>query len=373
MNKSTAFIGIGVATIAIMTLLVVLLRPLPSQRVHIQSLITSTSPSESSPPPNHHKAKLLSADQVKGFHKLADQLSAYPRRMNSYEMAYSTITNKIYVNKKDKNADSAIRLYLSLYNLDKVYGDASYGKFETVNEHVDLALYKAENIGTGAKKVLGTTAAAPADEEDSRFMNVLPNIIKTFTQIDLPTANGTGVGGTGGTGGAGMDLGGAVVPPESEVYAIIATCLNNKQVYLDAEQATGVPWYILAAIHYREGSCGPRNSVVSGRGLGDNEPDVVAGIGCSTDDVGPGKPIVRPEGGCMFDTLLNTAIYGGNLLKGKVDGNLNTIENIIKALSRYNGGGNHNCGAGREGVPYTGCPALCEGEDEPYPMNKFDT
>jgi hypothetical protein len=67
--------------------------------------------------------------------------------------------------------------------------------------------------------------------------------------------------------------------------------------------------------------------------------------------------------------MLDSGIYGGNLLKGKVGENLNTFEDLVKALSRYNGGGNSNCG---KGVPYNGCPRLFEGEDDPYALNFFD-
>jgi hypothetical protein len=54
----------------------------------------------------------------------------------------------------------------------------------------------------------------------------------------------------------------------------------------------------------------------------------------------------------------------------KIDGRVpSTFEDAVIALSRYNGGGNHNCG---RGTPYNFCPEDFEGEDDPYPMNYFD-
>ena len=92
--------------------------------------------------------------------------------------------------------------------------------------------------------------------------------------------------------------------------------------YAEAEKQTGVPCEVLAGIHFVEGGNNPNRSLVSGRYLGTPEPDA---------------------GGQIFNSLVETAIYAANHLKGKVGGSINNINTLITALSRYNGGGNSNC------------------------------
>lgn len=148
--------------------------------------------------------------------------------------------------------------------------------------------------------------------------------------------------------------------------ALVQPCVNNKNIYEQAEIITGVPWYVLAGIHYREGSCGANKSLVSGRVLGTNEPDIYGN--CSSQYSGNGIPVPLPGGGCGFYTLLDTAIYAANHLKGKIGKNPSTFPELTMALSRYNGGGNSNCGK----TPYANCPRAHYGEDDTYVMNKFD-
>ena len=122
--------------------------------------------------------------------------------------------------------------------------------------------------------------------------------------------------------------------------------------YAAAEKETGVPCEILAGIHFVEAGNSPDGSLVSGRKLGTPEPDA---------------------GGKIFRSLLETAKYAGDHLKGKVGGNLKDVNTVITALSRYNGGGNSNCQAGYPyPIPYGGCPRAFEGEDDPYPMSFVD-
>jgi hypothetical protein len=127
--------------------------------------------------------------------------------------------------------------------------------------------------------------------------------------------------------------------------------------YAAAEKETGVPCEILAGIHFVEAGNNPEGSLVSGRKLGTPEPDA---------------------GGEVFRSLLETAKYAGDHLKGKVGGNISDAETAITALSRYNGGGNSNCQLGYPyPIPYGGCPRAFEGEDDPYPTsflnNKHDS
>ena len=85
-----------------------------------------------------------------------------------------------------------------------------------------------------------------------------------------------------------------------------------------------MPCEILAGIHFVEAGNNPEGSLVSGRKLGTPEPDA---------------------GGKVFRSLLETAKYAGDHLKGKVGGSLKDAQTAITALSRYNGGGNSNCQA----------------------------
>ncbi|HRN70307.1 MAG TPA: hypothetical protein PLS49_03910, partial [Candidatus Woesebacteria bacterium] len=54
-------------------------------------------------------------------------------------------------------------------------------------------------------------------------------------------------------------------------------------------------------------------------------------------------------------------------LKGKISKIPETHQDLAKALSRYNGGGNSNC---RGGTYYTHCPPAFEGQDDTYVFNK---
>jgi len=148
----------------------------------------------------------------------------------------------------------------------------------------------------------------------------------------------------------------------------IAPCFINRSVYDAAASQTGVSWEILAAIHYNEGTCGTNKSLVSGRTIGTNEPDIVRGGGCSSKISGPGIPVPLPAGGCGFYSLLDSAIYAGNHIKGKIGKIPANFQELAKAFSRYNGGGNSNCGS----TPYPYCPELFEGEDDAYVVNMLD-
>lgn len=157
---------------------------------------------------------------------------------------------------------------------------------------------------------------------------------------------------------------------QGEKTAALDAISANRAVYEKVAAATGVPWQVFAGIHYREGGAGPTKSIVSGREIGANEPDVVDGPGCSASapiGVEDGKPEVSGNQ-CVFSSLADSGIYSGTLLKQKVDGNLNTFEDLVKAMSYYNGGGNSNC----DKTPYTGCPRQFIGEDDTYVMNLFD-
>lgn len=85
--------------------------------------------------------------------------------------------------------------------------------------------------------------------------------------------------------------------------------------YAEAEKATGVPCEVLAGIHFKEG---------------DNNPD---------QDLQSGAPLAGRS-------LTQSAIAAAEELKAKAGGTITTINQLIMALSAYNGGGNSNCQAG---------------------------
>lgn len=84
--------------------------------------------------------------------------------------------------------------------------------------------------------------------------------------------------------------------------------------YTEAEKQTGVPCEVLAGIHYKEG---------------DNNPD---------QDLQSGAPL-------NGRSLTESAIQAAEELKGKAGGDITDLNQLIKALSYYNGGGNSNCQA----------------------------
>ena len=130
---------------------------------------------------------------------------------------------------------------------------------------------------------------------------------------------------------------------------ILENCPKNKSVYLQAQQQTGVPWEVLAGIHYREGTCNPNLSLISGRPIGNPEPD---------------------NAGKTYNSLLATAIAAATELKAKIGGHSpKNFNELISAAQRFHGTGGKNCG---QTSLYKGpCPPP-DGIDDPYPMNFFD-
>ncbi len=131
-------------------------------------------------------------------------------------------------------------------------------------------------------------------------------------------------------------------------------------VYAEAEKQTGVSCVVLAAVHFMEGGNNPCQSLISGRKIGEPEPD---------------------KGGKVYNTLLETAIDAGQELFNKGAYSFdpqtglildNSYENVITALSNYNGGGNSNCRSDPPASDYGHCPAQFTGEDDPYAMSWYD-
>jgi surface antigen len=140
---------------------------------------------------------------------------------------------------------------------------------------------------------------------------------------------------------------------------------------------------VLAAIHNVEtgGSFNPKGSLVSGRIIGDIEPDI--GKVCITRVSAKAKYAVPVETGCGFDSLLNSALYAAEHFKEKMSYAKNIarpgasdFELISAAFALYNGPGNTQC-IGNTPKPetgglYTGCAPKFLFEDHLYPFACFD-
>lgn len=141
------------------------------------------------------------------------------------------------------------------------------------------------------------------------------------------------------------------------------------ETYKQASAETGLPWQVLAGLHFVETGSGPGpdSSLVSGRKIGQAEPDV-SPVKCASGVSGPGIPVPL-GGGCGFSNQLDSAIYAANHLAEKIGKLPSTFPEVVEAMSKYNGGGNANCG---EGLDYGPCPPQFFGEDDPYAMADFD-
>lgn len=175
----------------------------------------------------------------------------------------------------------------------------------------------------------------------------------------------------------------------SSILAAVNKYPENIEAYKIASFASGVSWEALAGLHFVEtgSNPAPSKSLVSGRNIGSVEPDVPIAL-CGKVSVQRGDPIPIGEG-CGFATLLDSAIYAGKHLSGKINRPPQNFEDFVTAMSLYNGGDNANCD---EDVPYsndTNCPnkrvkeisgggpiilraPLFKGEDDPYAMAFFD-
>ncbi|MBI3341772.1 hypothetical protein HY024_01485 [Candidatus Curtissbacteria bacterium] len=138
-----------------------------------------------------------------------------------------------------------------------------------------------------------------------------------------------------------------------------------------AESQTGTPCELLVGLDYVESSWSDSGSFISGRTIGTVETDVPSASACTS----YGGTWNDNPGGCIFRTLEQTAIYAGDHIKDKValiSGQQRPPQNfneMVGAMSYYNGGGNANCG---KGVAYSGpCPPP-DGIDDPYAMSHFD-
>lgn len=166
------------------------------------------------------------------------------------------------------------------------------------------------------------------------------------------------------------------IPPSAgAVSPSIFSRLNAGQVVPAAvygAQKSGVSCELLVGIDYVEASWYDDGSFISGRKIGDPEPDVPSAGSCTAYGGS------WTASGCVFSSLQDTAYYAGDVIKDKMSSprlgygwrppaNYNEM---VGAMSLYNGGGNANCG---EPVPYSGpCPPPL-GIDDPYAVSHFDS
>ena len=126
--------------------------------------------------------------------------------------------------------------------------------------------------------------------------------------------------------------------------------LNPKleEAYAKTSGATGVPCEVLAGIHFEEASsCFTEGS----------SPET-----CSNANGGP----VGEQGG--FQKTVDTAA------KAILRHPINSTQNLITAMSDFNGGGNSNCQTlPGTNIPYGGCPRQFIGEDDPYATHMLDS
>lgn len=114
-----------------------------------------------------------------------------------------------------------------------------------------------------------------------------------------------------------------VINPDkiSDVNAIVNQIKQNKDKYKEVEQLTTIPWYVTAAIHYRESSLNFNKHLHNGDPLTDRTVHVPAG---------------RPLKGNPPFTWQESAVDALKLKSYHTCTDW-SIENLLNLLERYNG------------------------------------
>lgn len=122
---------------------------------------------------------------------------------------------------------------------------------------------------------------------------------------------------------------------EAAVKSNVDLVLKGRETYERVEKVTGVPWYVIGAVHFKEASCNWLACLHNG--------ERIIGTGKKTTIV----PIGRGPFGSWLEAAID-AMNGESLGKTKDW----EIGNLLKCLERYNGTGYLN-GAGKaENSPY---------------------
>lgn len=124
---------------------------------------------------------------------------------------------------------------------------------------------------------------------------------------------------------------------------------NNKGSYLLGEKATGVPWTMLAALHFREGSMNSNRSITNGAqlGSGTNVDGLVVGKTLDEDAVIAAQHFIK----------IANMVYKIDLSKGNL-----TTEEMANAFLAYNRGYLYK----RAGLDYTKSGYVMQGIDQDH-------
>ena len=139
-------------------------------------------------------------------------------------------------------------------------------------------------------------------------------------------------------------------------------------------EKSGVACELLVGIHYIEATWDDTGSFIDGGAISRYYPVETAAMCTNYNGTWGGESL-----GCKIDTLQDVAYYAGNIIKDKMAYHLGygwrppaTFQEMVGAVSKYNGGGNHNCN-NFVSVAYSGpCPAPFYGDDDAYAMTHFD-
>jgi uncharacterized protein (TIGR02594 family) len=122
---------------------------------------------------------------------------------------------------------------------------------------------------------------------------------------------------------------------EAAVRSTVKLVLSGKEKYQVVEKATGVPWYVIGAVHFKEASCNWKSVLHNGERI-----------------IGTGKKtMLVPKGRGPFETWEEAAI---DAMKGESLGKMKSWElgALLLACEKYNGWG-YQTGAGKaENSPY---------------------
>ncbi len=154
-------------------------------------------------------------------------------------------------------------------------------------------------------------------------------------------------GGTIG-GGSNLCLQGNIQLTQNEISNIE----KNKPIYQVAAEKAGIPWEMLAAVHYREANNSSNGSLISGQASGTPEPD---------------------QGGKIYHSLQETADEAARILQQKVNNQLtsDTTDSVLIKDAFF--GYNDRADTYRDQAERFGFDRKTQGyEGSPYVMSGFD-
>lgn len=213
-----------------------------------------------------------------------------------------------------------------------------------------------------------TQAENTPDFQNASIVNVF-NIYYDIEQLAL---------GSCGTGSGFSNLLPNPIPPSAGAVSPTSfSTLNSGQIVPAAvygAQKSGVACELLVGIDFVEDNWNDQKSFINGGPISQVYPVENAGI-CAAYN---GTWI--QGSGCQINALQDVAYYADNIIKDKMAYFMGlgwrppaNFEEMVGAMSHYNGGGNHNCN-NIVSVPYSGpCPAPYYGNDDAYAMTHFDS